>query len=69
MFHGVEMAGEPALFRGGLHCVQHPRRLPMQCRFSVEAEGMLEDVACLAGWWFQIFFIFTPIEGEMIQFD
>ena len=21
------------------------------------------------GWWFQIFFIFTPIPGEMIQFD
>ena len=23
----------------------------------------------ITGWWFQIFFIFTPILGEMIQFD
>ena len=22
-----------------------------------------------SGWWFQIFVIFTPIPGEMIQFD
>lgn len=42
--HGVEMANQPAFLRGGLHCVQHPRRLPMQCRFSVEASEMLEDV-------------------------
>ncbi len=23
----------------------------------------------VSDWWFQIFFIFTPILGEMIQFD
>ena len=23
----------------------------------------------MSGWWFQTFFIFTPIPGEMIQFD
>ena len=27
------------------------------------------DMRHVAGWWFQIFFIFTPIPGEMIQFD
>ena len=28
-----------------------------------------EKQRCKTGWWFQICFIFTPILGEMIQFD
>ena len=26
-------------------------------------------IKLLSGWWFQMFFIFAPIPGEMIQFD
>ena len=32
-------------------------------------EGFPPDVVKEARWWFQIFFVFTPIPGEMIQFD
>ena len=36
----------------------------------VQTAPELEDAGrSFSGWWFQIFFIFTPIPGEMIQFD
>ena len=31
--------------------------------------GGIKECKCMAGWWFQIFFIFTPNPGEMIHFD
>ena len=30
---------------------------------------ILQPLITIARWWFQIFFLFTPILGEMIQFD
>ena len=46
--------------------------------YQLRCEGMMvskrrDPAACLmksrSRWWFQIFFIFTPKIGEMIQFD
>jgi len=36
------------------------------CIFQVICKEGTYDIS---GWWFQIFFIFTLIPGEMIQFD
>ena len=58
----VEMVG-PEAFRK----IQPPQSF----HFSDGRNGkpMCQATQCVARWWFEMLFIFTPILGEMIQFD
>ena len=84
VFQGVQYWQYPELFGGhdGNWWVFKSGRKPLNCKYTrlnwaslktngkspLKINGWKMNL-CISRWWFQTFFIFTPIPGEMIQFD
>ena len=84
VFQGVQYWQYPELFGGhdGNWWVFKSGRKPLNCKYTRLTWASLKTKGksplkingwkmnlCISRWWFQTFFIFTPIPGEMIQFD
>ena len=55
-------------FCRGSTCLKETCQFPTHSDRNVWGDG-INSVSNKTRWWFQIFFIFTPKTGEMIQFD